>query len=391
MRTRDQIAAAAADALERAGPLPPALVGFDGFIDEITDAVDRRSDMTPEGYTRLRTIPALAARIGGAAGRSMNLELVIRERRWGGNGPLMAGALANLGAPVTYIGAVGDEEDPTRIHPLYEQFAARCREVIPLGPPATTHALEFEDGKVMLNKPRAVQAVTWERLLGALGRERLIATVRRARLLGMVNWSLMGGVEGIWRALIEEVLPAIPAPERPSVFVDLSDPAKRTDEDLRRAAAMLARMNSLTPVTLGLNRAEAERFAALHGLGLGGDDEEVPSFLQRAAVTLRGALALSCVVIHAHRGAGAAAAEGDRPVSAAFDGPFTPTPLISTGAGDHFNAGFAGARSIGLPLDESLAVACALAGAYVRDGHAPLRDRLLAFLRALPRPEPHPG
>src|SRR5262245_49745394 len=136
---RQDIARAAAEALA-AAPSPTALVGFDGFIDTIIDAVDVRSDMTPAGYRRIPTISAFAARCAAAAGRSANIERVVRERRFGGNGPLMAGALAQLGAEVTYIGAVG--EDGGAIHPTFRAFAARCRRVIPTGPPSHTDCFE---------------------------------------------------------------------------------------------------------------------------------------------------------------------------------------------------------------------------------------------------------
>jgi sugar/nucleoside kinase (ribokinase family) len=85
-----------------------------------------------------------------------------------------------------------------------------------------------------------------------------------------------------------------------------------------------------------------------------------------------------------HPREGAAAATADE--SAWFEGPFTPRPRISTGAGDHFNGGFAVARSLSLPLFESLAAACATSGAYVRDARSPDRERLVEFLRDLPDP-----
>src|SRR5262249_17062631 len=128
-KARAGIARAAAAALER-GPAPPALVGFDGFIDSTIDLVDRRrgvapggdtgGDMTGGGYTRIATIGAFAARCAAAAGRSTNIERVVKERRFGGNGPLLASALARLGAPVTFIGAVADEgpADTPALHPV---------------------------------------------------------------------------------------------------------------------------------------------------------------------------------------------------------------------------------------------------------------------------------
>jgi sugar/nucleoside kinase (ribokinase family) len=62
-------------------------------------------------------------------------------------------------------------------------------------------------------------------------------------------------------------------------------------------------------------------------------------------------------------------------------------PRLSTGAGDHFNAGFALAQAAGLPLEECLAVGTATSGAYVRDAESPTLPRLCDMLATLPEPQ----
>jgi sugar/nucleoside kinase (ribokinase family) len=105
------------------------------------------------------------------------------------------------------------------------------------------------------------------------------------------------------------------------------------------------------------------------------------------ARSIREKVGLESVVIHPRDGA-AAAIEGQ---ATWFEGPFCARPRLSTGAGDHFNAGFALARIIGLALDECLAAGCATSGAYVRDGASPDIGRLAGFLRSLPGPEQAAG
>jgi hypothetical protein len=342
--------------------------------------------MTPGGYTRIRTIGQFALRAGSAAGKSTNLEMVTKEERWGGNGPLMAGALASLGLPVTYVGAVGQDESPGKLHPLYAELGRRCKAVIPVSPPARTDALEFDDGKIMLGKPQNVQGVTWARLIEVVGLEELTRRVESAALIGVVNWVMMGGVEGIWEGLCRDVLPRIgPGPGR-RVFIDLCDPAKRTDADVRRALGLLKTMNGLVPVTLGLNLAEAERTASVLGIdAFGGPANQTQgAAIEGAAKAIRSAGGFACVAIHPREGAAAADASGN---SAWFEGPFTSTPRLSTGAGDHFNGGFAFAQALGLPLEECLAAGCAVSGAYVRDAASPTLGRLTGFLRELPGPQ----
>jgi sugar/nucleoside kinase (ribokinase family) len=350
-----------------------ALVGFDGFIDSIIHMVDVRHDMSPAGYSRITSIRAFADRCAAAAGKSTNIEQVLVEDRFGGNGPLMAGALARLGMPVTFIGAVGDG----RVHPVFQPFADRLREVIPVGTPSHTDCLEFDDGKLMFNNTAAVQAITWDRIRHQVGLARLTQIVADASLLGIVNWSLLGGVPSIWRGIATEIWPAIPHTPR-RLFVDLSDPAKRTDADIRNAMDQLRELDDLRglDVTLGLNLAESERIARVTRVPVSPATDDAA--LADRAGTLCSRLGLDCVVIHRREGAASATLGGER---AWFQGPFTPTPKLSTGAGDHFNGGFAFGQVHGFPLAECLGLACGVSGAYVRDAESPVRARAGEVLR----------
>ncbi|QOI99411.1 MAG: hypothetical protein HRU70_02470 [Phycisphaeraceae bacterium] len=380
-RDRATTARRAADALDAARPRLAslaALVGFDGFIDSIVHMVDVRHDMSPTGYTRLSTIPDFARRCADAAGKSTNIEQVLLDERFGGNGPLMAGALGALGVPVDFVGAVASPDHPGHVHPVFRAFAERCRRVVPVAPPSHTLCLEFDDGKLMFNNTASVQAVTWDTAARAAGPGVLESLARDADLIGVVNWSLMGGVPGIFRALCERLAAA---PSRPGqrIYIDLSDPAKRTDLDLAECLGDLTSLSAARPLTLGLNLAESQRISRVAGAGAY-QRGQGPDDIIDAASRLRERLGLDTVVIHPREGAAAADPSG----AAWFSGPFTPTPALSTGAGDHFNAGFALARALGLPLPESLAAATAVSGAYVRDAQSPTLDRLTAFLRDLP-------
>lgn len=384
--TRNQLAHQAADAIEAEFPTIHALVGFDGFVDSIIHIVNQRHSMEQDDYDRIRTIPEFAARCGAAAGKSANLEMVVQDVRFGGNGPLLSSALGSLGAGVTYIGAVSLEDDWNRIDPIYKPFADRCDRVIPICPPGRTDALEFEDGKIMLGKPESVQRVTWDLIKQTLGLETLIEMFNAVSLISVVNWTLVAGVEGIWQGLCDEIFPKLdPNPNR-RLFLDLSDPAKRTDDDIRRAMGLIQNLQRHVPVTLGLNLAESGRVAEVIGVNAYDDEhnQTLASMVPIAATRIREKLGLSCIVIHQHTGAGAADEYGE---SCWFAGPYTRKPRISTGAGDHFGGGFSFAQNAGLNLGQCLAAACGVAGAYVRDAQSPSRVRLIEFLRDLPAPE----
>ena len=99
-----------------------ALVGLDGFVDEIVAVVDKRYDS--DRFDPVESIAAMARKILGAAGESSNYELVVKHRKLGGNGPIMANALASLGFDVTYVGNLGYPDDPPRLPP---SFATRAK------------------------------------------------------------------------------------------------------------------------------------------------------------------------------------------------------------------------------------------------------------------------
>ena len=126
-----------------------AFVGLDGFVDEILHVVDKRENA--EKFTRLPTIAKYAERLAGAAGKSTNVELVSQQTKLGGNGPIMANALASFGMKVSYLGNLGYPN----IHPIFTDFTKRA-EVHTLAEPGYTDALEFEDGKIMCGKLSAL-------------------------------------------------------------------------------------------------------------------------------------------------------------------------------------------------------------------------------------------
>jgi len=374
-RTRHQICESASRSLlSAAASLPEinALIGLDGFVDEIIAVVDKR--LNNEVFERVKTIDDLARKIGAAAGQSSNYELVVKQMKLGGNGPIMANALASAGISVTYIGNLGYPN----IHQVFEPFAKRAK-VISIAEPGHTDALEFDDGKLMFGKLMPLNDVNWENLVARVGRDKIQSLVDEARLIGMVNWTMLPHMSRIWASLADEVLSKLPRKDR-SLFVDLADPEKRTHDDIAEAMNLLARFQMSADVILGLNLKEAVEVAQVLGLPAEADPEPA---ISRTAAAIRQALQISCVVIHPRRGA-AAAIDGR---TAQFAGPFVQEPKISTGAGDHFNAGFCLARVLGMDLEESLCVGVSTSGYYVRTAESPSAIQLAEFVANLPAPQ----
>lgn len=370
---RQEIAQETAAALRRTDVSAfSGVLGFDGFVDDIIDVVHERTvGGGYHDYVRIPTLKEYGNRVAATAGQGTNVELVVKRQKLGGNGPIMGNALARLGMGMTYMGAVGDGAGG--VHPVFGEFASRAK-VIPLADAARTHALEFEDGKLMMGELGSLSEITFERVLEVVGKERLIELCAGASLLGLLNWTMIPAATAVWRGFAEHVLPSLR--RKPRVFVDLADPKKRTNADLGQALGVLTQINAAgAPVTLGLNEAESRHVAAALAL-------RVDATPQDLAGVIRTKLALDTVVVHPTHSAAAATKHG----VVDFAGPYTAKPAILTGGGDHFNAGFSLGQWLNLSLEQALCLATATSGYYVRNAESPTRDALTDFLAHLPDP-----
>src|SRR5438067_1000849 len=233
-------------------------VGLDGFVDEILHVVDKRMDA--QNYERVPSIARLAERLAEAAGKSTNIELVNQLTKLGGNGPIMANALARFGLKVTYLGNLGYPH----IHPVFHEFVQRA-EVHSIAEPGHTDALEFEDGKIMFGKHTSLKEVTWTNILARFGRDRFAEKFEAADLVAFVNWTMLPHMSDIWEALQKELCPGLRTPRR-LIFFDLCDPEKRTADDIARALQLIVQFEKDFEVILGLNEKEANEIAEVLGI-----------------------------------------------------------------------------------------------------------------------------
>ncbi|HAV60944.1 MAG TPA: hypothetical protein DCY13_01090, partial [Verrucomicrobiales bacterium] len=180
-----------------AGRVPTlnAFVGLDGFVDEIYHVVNTRQNA--ESWERLPTIAAFAERLAAAAGRSTNIELVPQLTKLGGNGPIMANALASFGLKVTYLGALGYP----KIRQVFDRFT-QVAEVHSIADAGHTNALEFDDGKLMLSSTVQLNDVTWQHIEERYGREHFTAKFLGSELVAFVNWTMVPFMSRIWEVLL---------------------------------------------------------------------------------------------------------------------------------------------------------------------------------------------
>jgi len=348
----------------------PVLLGFDAAVDKLFRVVGERSGLG-EAYTPLPDIRSFGGRVNDAAGKSALLEIVPRLEKIGGNGPICALALAAASRRVTYLGPLGTPPAGA-FGPLLRAVEAAYS----LGEPAVTHALEFDDGKIMLSVLRSYEAVTADALLAAVGRERLVDLLSGARLVAPLNWSCLPHLGDIFGLLLDELLPAARPDPRRLFFFDLADPRKHEPAAIRAALETIARFGAHGRAVLGLNLSEAQQLAAIFGLP---EPSEEPDALRRCARSLRETLGLFGVLVHPVRRAACATAAG----AWCVEGPYCPKPRLTTGAGDHLNAGFC----LGLLLDwspqDALRLGVLFSGYYVRGGLSPSPGDLKTFIETL--------
>jgi len=345
----------------------PALLGFDGFVDTIVTPVALRAGQG-ENFTPIGTITEFSQRILGAAGKSTNIEFYPRMDKLGGNGPIMASALLAHGAPVTYIGALGRSS----IHPAFAEFARRAT-VVSLCDPAATTAVEFTDGKLMLGMMRSLDEITPERITAVMGDGALIAALGAADLVGLVNWTMIPNMTAVFADLVTRVLPRVPVRPGRGFFFDLADPEKRSQADLVYALETIAQFEQFGRVTLGLNLKEAQQVFTTLGFGT---ETETESGLRAMAEKIRARLDLTTVVVHPKESAACATREA----TCWVPGPYFAQPLITTGAGDHFNAGFAAGQLMGCSPEAALGLGVCTSGHYVRTARSPSLGDLETFL-----------
>ncbi len=346
-----------------------AFVGLDGFIDEIIHVVDKRSGI--EEFQRVPTIKKLAERLAAAAGKSTNIELVTQLTKLGGNGPIMANALASLGLRVTYLGALGYPD----LHPVFKKFA-ECAEVHSVAEAAHTDALEFEDGKLMLGKMVPLNDMNWPNIQERFGRDRFARHFGGSNLVAFVNWTMIPHMSRIWESLLEELCPSLSG-DRHALFFDLADPEKRTASDIRQALSLIERFGAYFDVILGVNEKEACEIAKAIGIEVRALTREGVSEM---ALEMASKISVNTLVVHPVAYA-LAVSGGQLDVVA---GPLIEKPVITTGAGDHFNAGFCTGKLLGFSNSESLLCGVGTSGYYVRSARSPSVLELAGLFREWP-------
>lgn len=339
-----------------------AAVGFDGFTDEIVRVVSGvAADHSPLHFESKRAFGEKLIELGSF---NASYDLTEIATKIGGNAPNTAHALGRLGLAVDCIGMLGYP----RVRELFAAMDANCT-LHSFAEPTHTTALEFDDGKVLLASSALLGTIDWPVVRDRIGIERLVDLYAPSDIIAFVNWGELPHATEIWEGLEREVLSRADPQKSRIVLFDLADPTKR-DRDFDRLAALIGRLSAVHETVLCLNRNEAQAVARQLSI----DPVSRPEDLGAA---IYAAINVDTLVIRDPHSAMAWTSKG---LSRA--GTFhVAAPLLSTGGGDNFNAGYCFARLAGLDTQSALVVASAVAGLYVATGASPTRSEVIAFLR----------
>lgn len=312
-------------------------VGFDGYVDRIVRII-RKCELgkNPEFYP---TIESFAERTHQAAGLSCEFEIYRQEERLGGNAPILAKALAALGADVTMVAAVD--------HPIFDTLRKNAK-VYSVGIPAECMNIEFDDGKLMMPDSTPMSEMNYQTLVQKIGEEKLKEMVGSASVAALVNYCGILQAYDLWKGFLEHI--AVPGK---MWFFDIADPTKYPAEHLIRCLELLREYRAFGEVVLGVNRNEASFLMN----ALQTSDE--------AEIVKRGYV--DTLLVHPREGVSVIDASGETFVK----GRLVEHPLVSTGGGDHFNAGYCYGRMLGMNKTEAAALGTRVSGAFVASGQSP--------------------
>lgn len=335
----------------------------DGFIDEVWELVDSRASLAQ--YTPVSRMTHFGHRIIGVGTGGMGIELVKKRRDYGGFTANIGYATARLGINTTMAGLFGTGE----VDPVFAPVQA-VSNMITMGDAAVTHALEFDDGKILMTHMGVVLEVDWNRLVQDIGIFKLTELITKADIIGIGYWSCLPDFDN----MVEQACALIPQDGKARrFFFDFADVRKRDTDSLVRTLGILKQLNAKCPMTLSMNEHEAAIIFELQGETL----DDVGRCVADKTEAVRIGLGLDELVIHTPQYA--AAAYSKEP-PALMPQKYCEKPVRTAGAGDTFNGGYIAATMAGLDITERLFIANETVSFFLNTGNAPNRKDLNSWL-----------
>jgi len=226
----------------------PVVFGFDGYLDRVREVVGDRTD--PETYDRVATLAAFRDRVDASveADSSLSFEWLEDGQRTGGHTCHLARAFGTWSFDPTLVGMYGDPVKPT----FEREFGDY--DLVSMGEPGVTDAVEFDDGKLMLTEIGDTMDLDWAGIDERLGHETLCERLDGAALLGVGYWSETPDLPDILDGLRANWSDIAAPPE--TVLVDPGDVRKLDVDRLRAGRDAIDRLSEVSDVLVSANRAE---------------------------------------------------------------------------------------------------------------------------------------
>ena len=330
------------------------LVGFDGSVDSTVKPI--RIAGTPNEF--FSTIDEYGSYIASKAGLSCSIQIEQKEIYAGGCAPFVATALANMGFDVTLVGMLGSDQ----ILPEFEVLDEHGIKLRSFDDPSFNLCFEFDDGKIMLARQVGELNGPFDKVVASL--EDRIDLLWKSDLVAMLNWGEITWMQELWMGAVECIETNSTPDMSKIIFIDLADISCRPKEDINRLLIFLKRATAIRHTILGMNENE---MLTLGRLAFGGCvGEELLRKLNQekfAAEVVLQTLKMTT------------AYDGSRFYHRATE--YVEKPLISTGAGDNFNAGYCAAAILELPMGKKIKLANLSSHTYLTTGK-PISRRIIS-------------
>ena len=306
-----------------------AVIGFDGSIDRLAS------------IQSMETMSDLSAYLASREGMSGALEMHQNPPKIGGNMPITANALGQLGLKSDCIGAIDD--------PLFAGVSKNCT-LHPVAPPCTCLALEFKAGKLMLIGTESVKTLNFASITAKLGKGKLQQIYSQADLCCFLNWSELPGMTDILCGLQHMVSDSAVS------FFDLADFSERKPDEVKEYLSLIGKFKESI---LSLNENETNLLMKL--------------YKAKDMDSLYKILKVKHLVIRTNHKAHAISSNGIVSINTLY----VKNPRLLTGAGDNFNAGIAAALLMGGNWQQALSLGTLVSSYYIENGYSPDLNGLL--------------
>jgi hypothetical protein len=345
-----------------------AFLGFDACIDNIVRVVKDKDENDNHGF--YHNSRDFAEFLISRENKSCGIELHTHLSKTGGNMVITANALGNLGVKADCVGTFGLPE----ILPVFKSMSENCR-LHTVGETITATALEFNDSKFILFDPGPYNNLDWNSIKDILGVEKTKQLLSGKQLISFLNWSEIQNSTQLWEGMLDEVISDIAPSERAKYFfTDFSDCSRKPKDEIKSVINLLGRFRKYFKVIISLNQNEADLVAEAFEIKGYSSVEEFVRLLFSV---------INSDVLVIHRPKDAMAFNGTN--FEKCDTFFCEEPKILTGGGDNFNAGFCYSLMCELDLYQSLLVANAVSGSYVKTGISPGLNNLIDFIEQISR------